>query len=138
MISNHSEGTFERLRYLLGGDRQSNCPPDTVSHHDKWCGLANTARVVSTSASPRKLSRFNGSYLSCASCAEFQYQATVKLHGVFPSWGNLHLHRYYDFTEFSLRQCPNRYAFRAGRNLPDKEFYCLRTVIVTAVYCFDS
>ena len=21
-----------------------------------------------------------------------------------------------------LRQCPNRYAFRAGRNLPDKEF----------------
>ena len=22
----------------------------------------------------------------------------------------------------SLRQCPNRYAFRAGRNLPDKEF----------------
>ena len=32
----------------------------------------------------------------------------------------------------SLRQCPNRYAFRAGRNLPDKEFRYLRTVIVTA------
>ena len=31
-----------------------------------------------------------------------------------------------------LRQCPNRYAFRAGRNLPDKEFRYLRTVIVTA------
>ncbi len=30
-----------------------------------------------------------------------------------------------------LRQCPNRYAFRAGRNLPDKEFRYLRTVIVT-------
>ena len=28
-----------------------------------------------------------------------------------------------------LRQCPNRYAFRAGRNLPDKEFRYLRTVI---------
>src|SRR3712207_8583829 len=26
----------------------------------------------------------------------------------------------------------NRYAFRAGRNLPDKEFRYLRTVIVTA------
>src|SRR5690606_15962052 len=26
----------------------------------------------------------------------------------------------------SLRQCPNRYAFRAGRNLPDKEFRYLR------------
>ena len=32
----------------------------------------------------------------------------------------------------SLRQCPNHYAFRAGRNLPDKEFRYLRTVIVTA------
>ena len=32
----------------------------------------------------------------------------------------------------SLRQCSIRYAFRAGRNLPDKEFRYLRTVIVTA------
>ncbi len=39
-----------------------------------------------------------------------------------------------------LRQCPNRYTIRAGRNLPDKEFRYLRTVIVTAaVYRgFDS
>src|SRR5688572_23858002 len=38
------------------------------------------------------------------------------------------------------RQCPSRYAIRAGRNLPDKEFRYLRTVIVTAaVYRgFDS
>ena len=31
-----------------------------------------------------------------------------------------------------LRQCSTRYTFRAGRNLPDKEFRYLRTVIVTA------
>ncbi len=31
-----------------------------------------------------------------------------------------------------LRQCSHRYAIRAGRNLPDKEFRYLRTVIVTA------
>ena len=31
-----------------------------------------------------------------------------------------------------MRQYPDRYAFRAGRNLPDKEFRYLRTVIVTA------
>ena len=39
-----------------------------------------------------------------------------------------------------LRQRPNRYTIRAGRNLPDKEFRYLRTVIVTAaVYRgFDS
>ena len=31
-----------------------------------------------------------------------------------------------------LRQCPDHYTFRAGQNLPDKEFRYLRTVIVTA------
>ena len=30
------------------------------------------------------------------------------------------------------RQCSDRYTIRAGRNLPDKEFRYLRTVIVTA------
>src|SRR5579859_4508601 len=30
------------------------------------------------------------------------------------------------------RQCSSRYSLRAGRNLPDKEFRYLRTVIVTA------
>ena len=42
------------------------------------------------------------------------------------------------FTQFSIslsirqRQRVSRYAIRAGRNLPDKEFRYLRTVIVTA------
>ena len=42
------------------------------------------------------------------------------------------------FTEIAvslspwLRQWGDRYAIRAGRNLPDKEFRYLRTVIVTA------
>ena len=31
-----------------------------------------------------------------------------------------------------LRQFPDHYTFRAGQNLPDKEFRYLRTVIVTA------
>jgi hypothetical protein len=39
-----------------------------------------------------------------------------------------------------LRQRPNCYTIRAGRNLPDKEFRYLRTVIVTAAvyWGFDS
>ena len=39
-----------------------------------------------------------------------------------------------------MRQRPNRYAIRAGQNLPDKEFRYLRTVIVTAAvyWGFDS
>ena len=32
----------------------------------------------------------------------------------------------------SLRQYPDRYTFRAGRNLPDKEFRYLRTLKVRA------
>ena len=44
--------------------------------------------------------------------------------------------RIFTYTTISpdplLRQCPNRCTFRAGRNLPDKEFRYLRTVIVTA------
>ncbi len=35
------------------------------------------------------------------------------------------------------RQCGHRYAIRAGRNLPDKEFRYLRTVIVTAAVYWD-
>ena len=31
MISNHSEGTFERLRYPLGGDRPSQTARLTLS-----------------------------------------------------------------------------------------------------------
>jgi hypothetical protein len=40
----------------------------------------------------------------------------------------------------TLRQCPSCYTIRAGRNLPDKEFRYLRTVIVTAAvyWGFDS
>ena len=39
-----------------------------------------------------------------------------------------------------MRQCASRYTIRAGRNLPDKEFRYLRTVIVTAAvyWGFDS
>ena len=45
-----------------------------------------------------------------------------------------------DSLSLLWRQRPDRYAIRAGRNLPDKEFRYLRTVIVTAaVYRgFDS
>ena len=77
---------------------------------------------------------FNASHLSYASQAHPQCQAAVKLHGVFLSCRGYT--RIFTGTSISpspsLRQCPDRYAIRAGRNLPDKEFRYLRTVIVTA------
>ena len=36
------------------------------------------------------------------------------------------------YTVTDSRQCPDHYTIRAGRNLPDKDFRYLRTVIVTA------
>ena len=46
------------------------------------------------------------------------------------------VHRIFTAISISLslgwRQHGHRYAIRAGRNLPDKEFRYLRTVIVTA------
>ena len=46
--------------------------------------------------------------------------------------GNSHLHEYYNFAGRVVETVPKSYAIRAGRNLPDKEFRYLRTVIVTA------
>ncbi len=60
-------------------------------------------------------------------------QAIVKVHGVFPS---CRVHCIFTASSISLslgwRQLGHHYAIRAGRNLPDKEFRYLRTVIVTA------
>ena len=49
-----------------------------------------------------------------------------------PVAGNLHFTGMKISPSPWLRQHPNHYAFRAGQNLPDKEFRYLRTVIVTA------
>ncbi|KAI3479089.1 hypothetical protein L1887_58921 [Cichorium endivia] len=106
-ISVRPEETFARLRYLLGGLR----PIETVY-----------------------LRLSLGPYVLTQGKAQSQSQGTVKLHRVFLS--RVQVVRI--FTDMSIspslspRQCPDRYAFRAGRNLPDKEFRYLRTVIVTA------
>ena len=48
-----------------------------------------------------------------------------------PSRGSLHLHRHL-ISPSLLETVPRSLRLRAGRNLPDKEFRYLRTVIVTA------
>src|SRR5215204_2936496 len=81
-------------------------------------------------------------HLSYTCRHECQRKATVKVHGVFPA--ERREPRIFTGNSISLslcwRQRGDRYAIRAGRNLPDKEFRYLRTVIVTAaVYRgFDS
>ena len=80
--------------------------------------------------------RLSASRLCYTIHTECQYQGIVKVPGSFrPSALNEHLYSYCNFAELRSRQWGSRYAIRAGRNLPDKEFRYLRMVIVTtAVY----
>ena len=86
-------------------------------------------------AAPRTLAR---TALSLPPILYIQYRIPVSSWSKAP-WGLSVLARVTSiFTGTSIspdalpRQRSNHYAFRAGRNLPDKEFRYLRTVIVTA------
>ena len=131
------EPTFERLRYLLGGDRPSQTTRLPLS----------TAWVNSTVLEPQQ----NKGGISPTAPSEL----ASGLHSLPPI---LHMLGQGPMTRcskgsrglfvqsraggiftattvspgFSLRQRSTRYTIRAGRNLPDKEFRYLRTVRVTA------
>src|SRR5699024_1300197 len=121
-----------------------NCPSDTVSHPDKWCGLEIQYREGSIPpAPPRKLAL---TYLRHLPILYTLYRISISDYSKAQRSLSVLWRVTCIFTgtmispSLSLRQCPNRYAFRAGRNLPDKEFRYLRTVIVTAAvyWGFDS
>ncbi len=133
LITNQPEGTFGSLRYAFGGDH-----PSQTTHHavSPYLGLDPRQEKgrISTMA-PRFLAKPNRSlrpilHVPCPgttrSCSKGSRGLSVpsRVPGIFTgttispsSWS---------------RQCPDRYTIRAGRNLPDKEFRYLRTVIVTA------
>ena len=137
MISNHSEGTFGRLRYILGGDRPSQTVHLTRSLcriHGSRLELRYDQGGIPTSP-PHKLALM----LQWLPPILYRsYQSPISSYSKAP-WGLSVLSRVTCiFTgikispDLSLRQRPSRYAIRAGQNLPDKEFRYLRTVIVTA------
>ena len=137
MVSIHSEGTFERLRYSFGGDRPSQTPRLALSpgrFHGRRLEIQHHKGGIPTSA-PERLA----SLLLCLPPILYmQCRIPVPSWSKAP-WGLSVLARAASiFTGTSIspgalsRQRSNHYAFRAGRNLPDKEFRYLRTVIVTA------
>ena len=145
MVSVHAERTFERLRYLLGGDRPSQTAHLTVSPtriHGWWLEFQYLKSGIPR-ATPQTLACL---LHSLPPILYMKYRNPISSCSKAP-WGLSVLSRVtciFTSTTISpgalLRQCPNRYAFRAGRNLPDKEFRYLRTVIVTAAvyWGFDS
>ena len=136
-IADRAEGTIARLRYSLGGDRPSQTarlPGSKTRIHWPLLGFSRHEGGISPLA-PRlpeqtlhrlppilRTQRKN----AAAGCSK-------------GAWGLFVLSRVIGIlTDTPIspspwrRQRPSRYAIRAGRNLPDKEFRYLRTVIVTA------
>ena len=137
LVSNQPEGTFERLRYSLGGDRPSQTtrlalslsPIQGSRLEPKYAKggispLAPPSPKTRNQSLPPILRRTHPSpTLGCSKGAR-GLSVLLRETGIFTGTTDSRCH--------SLRQCPDRYAIRAGRNLPDKEFRYLRTVIVTA------
>ncbi len=136
-ISIRPETTFARLRYSLGGDRPSQTAHLTVSR-----GPIQTARLEprrQKGGIPRStpydlataLHRLPPILYSQRQNPRSGYSKAPRGLSVPPRVTGV-------FTSTTIspgpssRQRSDRYTIRAGRNLPDKEFRYLRTVIVTA------
>ena len=136
-ISDRAEVTFERLRYLLGGDRPSQTAHLTVSH-SRFHGIWLEFQYLKSGIPTTTLQELAPLLLSLPPILYMKYQNPISGYSKAP-WGLSVLSRVTGiFTSTTIspgvlsRQRPNRYAIRAGQNLPDKEFRYLRTVIVTA------
>ncbi len=134
VISIHLEGTFGRLRYLLGGDRPSQTAHLALSSAGAELGPESQKSGISMATPPGLASRLrslppmlhihNPSSMPSYSKAPRGLFVLSRVGGIFTPLAIS--------PSPSLRQCPSCYAIRAGRNLPDKGFRYLRTVIVTA------
>jgi hypothetical protein len=136
-ISDRAEGTFGRLRYLLGGDR-----PSQTAHLAMSCDQIHGRQLEFQycqggipRSTPQKLTPL---ILSLPPILYRQYRNSMLSYSKALRGLSVQPRVVSIFTHTSIspdllpRQCPNHYAIRAGRNLPDKEFRYLRTVIVTA------
>ena len=137
MVSVHAEPTFERLRYSFGGDRPSQTAHLTLSPtriHGCRLEIQQIKSGIPT-ATPQKLTPL---FHSLPPILYIIYRIPISSCSKAPRGLSVLSRVTCIFTGIRIspslwsRQCPDRYTFRAGLNLPDKEFRYLRTVIVTA------
>jgi hypothetical protein len=136
-IAKRGEPTFELLRYILGGNRPSQTDRLAGSRrriHALRLENQTSKGGISQAAPPRLAPELQ----SFPPILHMDAQPPVPGYSK-GSWGLSVLPQVsgiFTGTTTSpgstLRQRPDRYTIRAGRNLPDKEFRYLRTVIVTA------
>ena len=137
MIANHDEASFGLLRYSLGGYRPSKTARLTMSK-SQLHGILLDSRLVKTGISTATPPHLTMGLRCLPVILHMTSQEPISEY----SKGSrglsvlLRVNSIFTATTISpsllLRQCPDRYTIRAGRNLPDKEFRYLRTVIVTA------
>ena len=137
MIANHAECTFVLLRYNFGGNRPSQTDPLTRSLF-RIDGIRLDIQVIKGGISPMTppelalrlqslppiLHMNTRIPISDYSKGSQGLSVLLQVSGIFTGTTNS--------PSSTSRQCRDRYTIRAGRNLPDKEFRYLRTVIVTA------
>jgi hypothetical protein len=137
MIADHAEGTIALLRYSFGGNRPSQTDPLTLFHarfHGSWLESQMFKTGISLLAPPTLTRRLQSlpailhmnsqNPISDYSKGSRGLSVLSRVSGIFTGATTS--------PRSSLRQRLDRYTIRAGRNLPDKEFRYLRTVIVTA------
>ena len=132
-VTNRPEGTFGSLRYAFGGDHPSQTARQAVSSISE---LATRQRKGSISTTAPRILAYP---LHCLlpilhiRCPDAALSCSKGSRGLFVPSRVIGI-----ITDTTIspgsrsRQCPDHYTIRAGRNLPDKEFRYLRTVIVTA------
>jgi hypothetical protein len=134
MITVHAEGTFASLRYSFGGDHPSQTTHHALSPSFEGLESKYTKGGISTTTPPTLACQL----LSLPPILHIVYSNPMQSYSKGSRGLFVPLRVIGIFTDTSispsswLRQCPDRYTIRAGRNLPDKEFRYLRTVIVTA------
>ena len=136
-IANRAECAFVLLRYLLGGDRPSQTARLTLSSvqiHGAKLGFKHDKSGISLMAQ-QALACLHHSlppmlHITCLNSI-LGYSKGSRGLSVLPRECGICTTTSISPSHW-LRQCRGRYAIRAGRKLPDKEFRYLRTVIVTA------
>ena len=122
MVSNHSEGTFERLRYSLGGDRPSQTARLTMSR-TRFHGFRLESQQPKSGIPKLTPQRPKTLLLSlppilCISCRDSISSYSKALRGLsVQSRVNTHLHVYYNFAGPPVETAPKSLLHSCGSEL---------------------
>ena len=122
MISNHSEGTFERLRYSLGGDRPSQTAHLTLSQYVlqryRLESQQSKSGIPKVSPYPPKEVLPRLPPILCINCRDSISSYSKALRGLsVQSRVNTHLHVYYNFAGSTVETVPKSLRHSCGSEL---------------------